>query len=310
MEQFDLMYDGIKQLCMFEGEVFGFPEGVNATYMTYDTSKLSALGIDAKDVNTFEDLFDLDDKFNKNSTIEGGSSIINYYSVDYILTYNLLISNYNFTTHYIDFAEIDLSGAKTIYKELYTREIASNVWDAKSFNDREAFYKPELWIGRDDHSFDKRRPKEFISKPLYLNDDYQGSGNPVTISFISISPYSSKIDLAADFVADYAKHLKVSNQPNGEYGRYSDFIYKDLDTYLNRELDLKPIPGVTEEELRYFDKIYENSNLLQIVPGYEECAEILMSYYNDEIGEDEASAMMQDIMNIVYEEYTLNSTNN
>lgn len=55
--------------------------------------------------------------------------------------------------------------------------------------------------------------------------------------------------------------------------RLSDYVYKDLDIYLNRELDKKPIAGVSEEELRCFVKIHENINLLQKVTGYNKCAE-------------------------------------
>lgn len=305
--QFDLMFDDLKTESMYEGKIFGFPyiEYYPLNIM-YSIDALGILENDISGINTFEDLFLMDDIYMEKTGSDSRTVRLAYAVTDYELIKALLYGNFDRETYSIDFSSFDITLSKSIFAQIKDRNYDEALGMRQVGSGLNFYYSYSHIINDYNVYGDICTMLDTAIKPLYLDKAEKDGNRIASMRFYVINPYSEKADLALDLLLDYAETLKVRKmQEENPSWPLRQYHYKDIDTYIENELGLKPPFKISQERLDTYAQIIENMQCFWKFNGYDECAEILMQYYNDEIEHDTAIDNMQRIMDTVSREYTL-----
>lgn len=280
------MYDVIRKESIVDDELFGFPVYLKKPFsVAINLQKISDLDKNSLDIKTFGDIFILDDILEKNN-----SFVFNRSMVYEVFIRDLLYLNFDKNDYNIDFIDLDIAEVKKTINELENREML--VDDSISGSTK-------LGLLGYSQFYIEKTPASHYDKTINISDS-----SLMIIRWLVINPYSDNIEMCLDFLADYGE-LQKTDINGGSKFMYLDYFYKDEDTYIDNALGEQPYHGATKDRLDMQMENLENAIAFWRFDGYDECAEILMQYYNYEIKEDVAIQKMQKIMDNVSKEYTL-----
>lgn len=305
--QFPLMYREIRQMISYDGKVFGFPLMSRNDPITIAWTKdlVNKYGINTLPC-TLEDLLSLNDTLGNNS----GNIMLPAFSFNNKIKMDLLSNQFDPAKYHIDFEKVDIQRAKTNYKVLRDSNL---LYDTQNYFNNSS-YKLENAIGSKYLYQVKQNLELYDFENIYLSDD--DSNRYIGFNFLMINPYSDNIDLALEFIADIAILQKTGKDQlfleKGEKAQESYVftiplypLYKDAQTYIDNEFSLYPPWDYTQEYLDMHGDSIKDLTLFTRFNGYDECMEIIQSYFDDEIEEEMAKQQMQRIMDLVSREYTL-----